>query len=1332
MWLRLRRSLWLVVLALLLLVALAVAGALAVLGSETGSRWLLERGQALQSMVSLEYEGGTFLGGLAVSDVHVRTAKVDVRIQHLLARWAVLDLLQAEVGLDILAAREVDIRRLTPPAPDNAGLPRLALPLRLDIGEARVDNLRFWPYQAPQPLTLRHLELAGQWRGTRVQLDRLLLEQEQLGRLELAGRIRLRGGYPLEAEGRFDYRGFRAQGWQPLTVQFSGSVADLGIKLFSQGGLNATAQGRLQPLKPELPYQAFLQWQALTLPWWPDQALSSQGGHLRVQGNRAGLRAQGEAQLAGRHLPAGRYTLKGRTDWQSAQIERVVFSGLGGKAQFEGEVSWRQGLRWNLQSRLEGIDLARKWPVPRQALPVLTGRVQSAGHTSAEGSALDLSAELAGGERWDIHQEGEGWPWNLEASQQVSARWRQVRRPLPDGQWLYSEGGRLQASGSRQQYQAELAARLSGSLLPAGQVEAAVQGQGPQLQVQNLRYQGEAGQLAFQGQLGLGMPLAWQGALQLQDLRTGWLLPDWSGQFSGQLAGSGVWARERRHFDLEELHLSGRLRDEALAVDGPLQVTLVPGDWPEVRSPSLNARWGRNRAVLIGGLRDGRWDLSSQLNLGELGLLHPALQGRVEGELALQGPERRPDVQLALTGESLGFQGWLARSARLEGSVQALGEERSRLQLAVDALAGKGGQDWGQLELELAGTRDDHRLDWQAKNDRVTGQGSLSGRLAGRDWLGRMETGQVSLGGMEWRLNDAFALAWRQAQRQLALAAHCWVSGEARLCNEEELRVGQGGHVRLSLEGLALERLAGVMPEGLVMTGQASGSAAGDWQPGEPPTLVAELSAREGQFRLAREGSEQPLVLAYDRIALAADADPRNVELALTLVSPDMGQGRLRASIDPFTAGKPVKGELALQGLRLEVFQPFFPALTTLAGKLSADGRLQGALARPEFFGTVQLAAGELAFQRLPLQVRDLTSRIEVNGTSAVVTGSMKSGEGSARLSGDADWSGTPRLSLALQGERFQLRQPPELSAQVSPDLRLRLVPGQVDITGTVRVPSARLNLQPLGNQGVALSPDVRIVRRDAGEYAVVAEQVEGWDINADVRLVLGDDVQFEGYGLSGRLTGSLRLRQEGQRGLEATGEVQLVEGARYEAYGQRLEIRRGRLIFAGNLAQPGLDVEAIRRVDDQVVGVRVTGRANAPEAELFSDEPMSQEQIVSYLVLGRPLNEETGRPEAGNPNLAAAAAAIRLGAKGGAGLTTKVGETLGISDFAVDAEGTGDDTQVTVSGYISPRLYLRYGVGIFTPVNTTTVRYRISPRLYLEAVSSLESAIDLFYNLRF
>lgn len=1306
---------------------------LAVLGSESGSRWLLQQGLGMQQMLQARYQGGTILGGLELADIRLHTAGTDLRVRHLLARWSLWQLLQGRIGLATLQAEGIDLHRLQAPVPGPTRLPTLFLPVHLVVEEARLADIRFWRWQASQPLTLRTLALEEvHWRGTRVRFRQLVAEQESIGRLQLQGRIQLRGGYPLQAEGQLDYRPFQAQGWLPLQVRLDGAVADLDVALASHGPLTAQAKGHIRPLQPELPFRAELQWQKVNLPWWSDQSLSSRGGHLAVSGDHSGLKSQGEAQLAGHNLPAGQYAWMGRTDWHTAHIDSLKFNGLGGKVKAEADISWRQGLDWRLGAVLDHVDLAQKWPVSHEVVPVLTGKLSSRGHTSSADSAIVASLQLAGGESWDLQQSGQSWPWNLQAGQQLTARWSQVQRQLPSGQTIASESGELQAGGTRQDYQARLDARLGGGRLPASHVTAVIAGSGLQLAVKQLAYDGEAGRLGFQGELAFGTPLRWQGTLTPEGFATGALLPDWPGQLSGRISGQGVWGGQQREFHLDEVHLEGRLKEQALALDGPLDIALAPaGGWPGVRSPSLNARWGNNQLVAIGGLRDGHWDLSAQLDLGDLQLLYPELRGKLQGQLALQGAERRPDIQASLTGTGAGFGDWRARAARLQATVQALGDDNSQVSLDVDGLTNAVDKDWGHVALALAGTRRQHSLDWRAESDRLGGHGRLAGSWSEAGWDGRMEAGVVSLAGMEWQLASPFALAWSRPTRQLRLDDFCWTSGEASLCNEDRMVLGPAGHIRLALQGLQLERLAGFMPEGLVLTGAVAGSAIGDWQPGETPVVQARLQARQGEFRLARDEGQKPLVRGYDLIALEADAGTRSVDLRFELQSPDMGQGRVQARIDPRTAGKPLQGELALQGLRLDIFQPFFPALSELTGAVSAQGRLGGLLARPDFHGLVQVQNGELGFQRLPLHVRDLNTRIEVNGTSADISGSMKSGDGGARLDGTADWSGQPRLSLDLKGERFQLRQPPELLAEVNPDLHLQVVPGRADLTGTVRVPMARLNLKPLTEQAVPLSPDVQIVTAADRERAVVVNRAAGWDINADIRLVLGDDVYFHGYGVNGRLLGSLRLRQEGRRGLEANGEVELDKEARYDAYGQRLQIRRGRLIFAGNLTQPGLDVEAIREVDGKVVGVRVQGRANAPEATLFSDESMSQEEIVSYLVLGRPL-DASGRPESGAGNLTAAAAAIKLGATGGAGLTNKVGESLGITDLSVDAEGSGDDTQFTVSGYLSPKLYLRYGVGIFTPVNTVTLRYKINAKLYLEAVSSLESAIDLFYNFRF
>lgn len=1324
---------WRLLLALLVLVLVLAGVLLAVLGSETGSRWLLQQGLGMQRVLEARYQGGTLLGGLDLADVRVQLGKTEVRVQQVLARWSLWGLWRGEVTLHRLELEAVDLHRRAPPAADKTALPTLILPLRLHLLEGEARGVRYWGWGATRPHELRRLQLReARWFGSRVRFEQLLLDQEHIGRLDLSGRVRLRGAYPLQASGSLDYLPFRAPGWGPVAVQLGGEVEHLDIGLTLAGKVSAHARGRLRPLEKALPYTARLQWGELALPWWSDHSIRSEGGRLAVTGDRQGLQGSLDAQLSARHLPAGRYDLRGRTDWHSAAVSALGFKGLGGSLQAQGEVDWQAGLRWQLSTRLAGIDLARKWPVPRLAVPVLTGQFDSSGRTSAGGTDLKASLRLASGERWQVEQRAASWAWRLEQAQQLTANWAGVQRSLDNGRTFVADNGHLEASGRRQSWSAVLDTQLAGSGLPAGQWRGAVRGRDTALILDRVDYEGEAGRLGFQGELALQQRRRWSGRLTLDRFASAWLLPAWPGHFSGTVAGQGLWGADRREFQLAEVRLEGELRERPLALDGPLDILLAPGAWPELRSDGLDLRWGRNQAVLSGGLREDYWDLAAQLDLGDLDLLQPGLLGRVHGQLSLAGPERRPDVTAQLAGVELARGGLGLKSVQLQARLPALGEQAGHLQLIADGMTTANGRDWGRLSLEADGLREDHALQWRLEGEDLQGSGRLGGALSAAGWSGEQQAGQLTVAGLDWRLVEPHALAWQQAEQRLWLAPHCWRSDAASLCNEDEMRLGRSGHVRLSLAGLALERLRGVWPEGLQLAGQASGNAVGDWAAGDPPVLTAGIEARDGELRLQRDDGLPGVARHFERIALQADAGLKRVDLGLSLASTDLGQGQVRMQVDPYAEGKPVTGEVSLQGLSLAMFQPFFPGLSTLAGSLSAQGQLAGALARPVFNGQLRVAEGEVAFQRLPLHVTALEATVDVSGTRADIAGRMKSGEGGATLAGNADWSGEPNLALTLKGQRFQLSQLPELQAEVDPDLVLNVVPRRVDLSGSVFVPTGRLNLSRLTGQAVPLSPDIRVVHASDQEAVQVTGQVRDWAINADVRLRLGDDVFFQGYGVTGRLAGGLRLRQQGRRGLEASGEVELDKESRYEAYGQRLQIRRGRVIFAGNLTQPGLDVEAIRTVDDKVVGVRVEGRANAPEATLFSDTAMSQEEIVSYLVLGRPLDTQ-GRPDGGG-NLTAAAAAIKLGATGagGVGLTDRVGETLGISDLSLDAEGDGDDTQFTVSGYLSPKLYLRYGVGIFTPVNSATLRYKINSRLYLEAVSSLENAIDLFYNWRF
>jgi translocation and assembly module TamB len=98
-----------------------------------------------------------------------------------------------------------------------------------------------------------------------------------------------------------------------------------------------------------------------------------------------------------------------------------------------------------------------------------------------------------------------------------------------------------------------------------------------------------------------------------------------------------------------------------------------------------------------------------------------------------------------------------------------------------------------------------------------------------------------------------------------------------------------------------------------------------------------------------------------------------------------------------------------------------------------------------------------------------------------------------------------------------------------------------------------------------------------------------------------------------------------------------------------------------------------------------------------------------------------TGKPlsEVGSGDGDALQTAARsLGTAAGGLLAKSIGKRVGLDELAVkDSEAIGG-AALTVGQYLSPRLYLSYGVGIFEPGEVVTLRYKLSKALALEALN--------------
>ena len=168
---------------------------------------------------------------------------------------------------------------------------------------------------------------------------------------------------------------------------------------------------------------------------------------------------------------------------------------------------------------------------------------------------------------------------------------------------------------------------------------------------------------------------------------------------------------------------------------------------------------------------------------------------------------------------------------------------------------------------------------------------------------------------------------------------------------------------------------------------------------------------------------------------------------------------------------------------------------------------------------------------------------------------------------------------------------------------------------------------------------------------------------------------------------------------------------------------------IAGPLSSPYLSVNAIRNPEsiagkDVTVGIRVSGLPSQPDFSIYSDPTMPQQEQWSYLLRGRPLDSD-------GDDSSMQSMLVDLGVSQIGGAVSSLGEKIGLSEVTLDTEGSGDDTQVTIGGNIAPGLRLQYGAGVFNSIAEVKVRYELLPRLYVQAVSGLAQAIDLFYQFR-
>jgi translocation and assembly module TamB len=907
----------------------------------------------------------------------------------------------------------------------------------------------------------------------------------------------------------------------------------------------------------------------------------------------------------------------------------------------------------------------------------------------------------------------------------IVGEWADLGWPLAGAAEYASPRGRFEVDGTAARYRVAAAADVAGSAAPAGRWRVEGRGTPTELVLERIVGVTLDGSIRAGGRVAWGEQVGWSLRATADRLDPGAFLPDLPGRLGLEIATSGTMRHGRLQADVR----LGRLDGELLGVPVALRSSIsLDGDRYRIRDLELRSGSARLRAAGEVGARWAlRWEAEAP-ELAEFAERVEGLRGSLTASGTVAGAPERPRIDVALLADSVGMAEHAAGSVAGSLALDLADREPSSLRLVVSGIR-SGDAILDRLELSGGGTHGDHALTLVAAAPADSLVATLTGGVAGDGWNGSLDQLDLRTARFgEWALREPAPI--RAGADSARLEGLCWGSGDAEACLAGEWSAVAGGRGSLEVQRVPLDLLQPFLPDDATLDGELNLAGQADLDPAGSLRAEARLGAGPGALRFGPPGEGQPR-RAFER--LGADLRIDDVEMragfALRLADGDSVVGsfavpqHLPADVRPITGR--ITGEIHDRGL----LGLLIDDVGDTDGVLRLDLSPHGTLAAPALAGRVTVSDARADLLPLGLRLRAVTLEASSDGGPAwSLNGGAASGEGrvelvgSLRLPDAEEGAETPPWSadLAVSGERFEAINTPLARVIASPRLQLRAGPERIDLAGEVRVPWARIT--PAEFEAVVpASEDVVIVGPD-GEPA--AEPEPAVAIHSRVRVLLGDSVQLDAFGLRGRLAGSLEVADAPGSVTTGRGEVQIVEGT-FERFRQRLAIDRGRLIFAdGPVDNPGLDMRITRRTRDVLAGMNVGGTAAAPRIEFFSEPGMAEADVLAYLLLGRPATLASQAEGEFLQNAAASA-----GLAGGRMLAGRLGSTLGLQDARIEGEEL-QQASLFLGTYLSPRLYVGYGFGLFDAANLLRIRYQLGRSWVLQTESGAETGADLLFTV--
>ena len=420
----------------------------------------------------------------------------------------------------------------------------------------------------------------------------------------------------------------------------------------------------------------------------------------------------------------------------------------------------------------------------------------------------------------------------------------------------------------------------------------------------------------------------------------------------------------------------------------------------------------------------------------------------------------------------------------------------------------------------------------------------------------------------------------------------------------------------------------------------------------------------------------------------------------------------------------PVSGNLKIDIPDLAALKNLMPVGQSISGSLNAEATIGGRVGEPQLGGSLNGDNLYYVNRDLGVILDNGSLRSRLSGQQWQIQSLLfKRGNGNINLSGTVGWGGgVPAVDVNAVFDKYGILDKPRRRLTASGNTHFRYsYKNGIILDGSLKVDEGNFGFQKSGMP--ELDDDVVVLGEPKKETR------DSVPFSMDIDLDLNDKVLFRGEGVDVTLGGRLKLTAQPKQDIQAVGTVAVVKG-KYKAYGQDLNITKGTVSFVGPLSRPNLNIRAVRNLSPVGAGVEVLGNLENPRVTLVTNEPMSEKDKLSWLILNRASSGSDG-DEAALSTAASAFLAGKLNDR--IGLVDDFGLTSKRSRNAQTGELNPAEQVLTVGKQLSSELYLGYEFGLTSASQTVKLVYQLTRTIQaIVRVGSQSSGGEIKYVIRF